>query len=161
MTARRFVLQPWPSGGYTFVHNDGANVVLVTRSGGTAAAPWTVRTMPRHLWDLLLRDATRPSDFSWERLVGSWRTRGEAIAAALALIPVAHRYDSSEDRCVCGAEVVYFDADGTYGCDVGGPIFDAEGEPVDARLRSRLPAGWHDYDSDWTGGRPDLADGAA
>jgi len=125
-----------------------------------------VRAMPRYFMDLLVKEARqealRPSDIdlSWERLVGSWRTRGEAIAAALALIPVAHRYDSSEDRCVCGAEVVYFDADGTYGCDVGGPIFDAEGEPVDARLRSRLPAGWHDYDADPTGGRLDLADGA-
>jgi len=66
----------------------------------------------------------------------------------------AHRYDPQEDRCVCGGQIVYWDDDGTYGCDVGGPIFDAAGEPVDARLRSRLPAGWVDLDQDPTGGDP-------
>ena len=74
--------------------------------------------------------------------------------------PAAHRYNPSEDACCCGAQIVYYDADGTYGCDVGGPIWDRHGQPVDERLRSRLPAGWIDLDQDPTGGRLDLADGA-
>jgi hypothetical protein len=72
----------------------------------------------------------------------------------------AHRYDRQEDRCSCGGQIVCWEDDGTYGCDVGGPLFGPLGQPVDARLRPLLPEGWVDLDQDPTGGRIDLADGA-
>ena len=32
-----------------------------------------------------------------------------------------HRLSVDTDRCVCGGEWVYFDDEGTHGCDVDGP----------------------------------------
>ena len=33
-----------------------------------------------------------------------------------------HRFSIDSDTCVCGGQWVYFDDDGTHGCEVAGPF---------------------------------------
>lgn len=37
-------------------------------------------------------------------------------------VHLTHRFTHDTDRCICGGEWVYFDDEGTHGCEVAGPF---------------------------------------
>lgn len=44
------------------------------------------------------------------------------------------KFNSDADRCVCGGQIVYFEEEGTHGCEVGGPVW-VKGKRVDGFLK--------------------------